>query len=60
MTVAECDKILREHGMKISAETLRNGIEQGVFPFGTCVQNPKGRDFFIYPKLLDSWISERL
>lgn len=59
MTVLECRKRLSDAGIKISAETLRNGIEEGVLPFGTCIHNPKAREFIIYPKLLDEWIAER-
>lgn len=60
LTVLEAHKTLEEHGMKISVDSLRNGIEEGVFSFGTCIHNPKAREFIIYPKLLDDWIAERL
>lgn len=60
ISVQEAHDILRDHGMRIDPETLRNGLEQGVFPFGDCIRNPKSREFFVYPKLLEEWMAERL
>ena len=37
LTAQEATEILRSEGLKISADTIRNGIQQGVFPFGDCV-----------------------
>lgn len=60
ITVQEAHKILRDHGMRIDMETLRNGLEQKVFPFGDCIRNENAREFFVYPRLLDAWIEEKL
>lgn len=50
---------LRDLGMKISGQTLRMGIEQGVFPFGTVIMLPKSPVYHIYKRLLDEWVEER-
>ena len=47
LTPDEASKIMRDAGMKISTETLRNAIEQGKVPFGFCVQGDS-RIFFIF------------
>lgn len=60
LTPAAAAQYLRERGMSTSAETLRAGIQQGVFPFGTCVEMPSGSaTYTIYQRLLDQWIEER-
>lgn len=58
MTMQECMEHLRSHGLSISQDTLANGIEQGVYPFGLCVIGGKRRVFQIFKKKLDAWISE--
>ena len=58
MDLNECAAYLREHGLRISHETLADGIEQGVYPFGVCVGG-KRRVFQIFKRLLDEWIVER-
>lgn len=58
MTMQECMEHLRAHGLSISQDTLANGIEQGVYPFGLCVIGGKRRVFQIFKKKLDAWISE--
>ena len=50
---------MRAVGMKISPTVVRDGIKQKVFPFGDVVETAKGCRFFVYPKLLDQWLSER-
>ena len=59
MTLQECMEHLRVHGLSISQDTLANGIEQGVYPFGLCVIGGQRRVFHIFPNLLDKWIAER-
>ena len=59
MTLAECMDHLRAHGLSISQDTLANGLEQGVYPFGVCVRGAKQRVFQIFSRLLDEWIAER-
>ena len=37
MTPQTATEYLRELGMSISPDTLRRGIQQGVYPFGICI-----------------------
>lgn len=56
----EAAEILREHGMRTKAETIRCGIEQGKFPFGEVIITEKGgKRCYIYKKLLYDWIKQR-
>lgn len=48
---------LRDAGIKISAETIRDGIDQGVLPFGFVINQGK-RNVFISAKKLSEWMSE--
>lgn len=60
VTPARAAEILREHGMRTSAETLRYGLSQGRFPFGEAIVNPTGDNtYYIYERLLMEWIQER-
>lgn len=65
LTLQECCERMREYGLKIGAEVLREGLEQGVFPFGTVVvpKTPTGADrrprVFIFAGLLEKWLMER-
>lgn len=59
LTPAEATEVLRAHGMKMSPDTLRCGIEQGVYPFGVCVQCGRQPVYQIFVKLLYDWIAER-
>ena len=60
LTVAEATEKLRALGLRISAETLRKGLEQGVFPFGEHIQGRTGGNcYFIYRRLFDAWVKER-
>lgn len=51
---------LREMGMKISPDTIRRGIQQGVFPFGDCIVTDRGAHCYIYVRLLDEWVEKRV
>lgn len=60
MTTAEAAETLRSLGLKISPETIREGLEQGKFPFGECIEKKNGRNVYhVYTKMFDDWISER-
>lgn len=59
MTPQEAAEVLRQHGMRISPDTLRYGLEQGVYPFGLCIQCDKQPVYQIFAKLLYQWIAER-
>lgn len=49
---------LRDMGMTISVPTLKQGIKDGVFPFGAAVQNKDCR-YYVFTVLFDKWIKER-
>ena len=55
LTPDEATRIIRERGIKIGVETVRDGIEQGVFPFGIMILQSK-RIFLISRKKLDEWL----
>ena len=57
LTPAEATTHLMAAGMSISVKTLRDGIEQGVFPFGICVMSDS-RIFYISKKKLTEFIKE--
>ena len=59
MDLNECAAYLREHGLSISNESLADGLEQRVYPFGVCICGGKRRIFQIYTRLVDKWIAER-
>lgn len=60
LTAAEATERLRAEGLRISPETLRSGIQQGVFPFGDCVMDgDKVKWCYIYRTRLDAWIAEK-
>lgn len=51
---------LRSMGMKINADTMRLGIEQGAYPFGLCIRTNGGAPVYqIYRKLFEQWIEDR-
>lgn len=61
MTLNECARYLRDHGLSISNTALADGIQQGVFPFGICICEPDDeiRTFKIFSRLVDEWIAAR-
>ena len=61
ITLNETVQIFRTLGLQASEAKLGSGIEQGVYPFGVCIngENDKRRQFVVYKKLLDEWIDER-
>lgn len=50
---------LRNMGLSTTAETLRQGISQGVYPFGVAIRLEKSVVYQIFLRQLDDWISER-
>lgn len=59
LTPKEAVEELRSMGMKISIDTLRDGIEQKIFPFGDCIQTKNGNPVYeIYRKKFDAWVEE--
>jgi len=61
ITPEEACERMRAVGMKITATVVRNGIKQGVFPFGDAIESetPGPFRFFVYPKLLGEWLKEK-
>lgn len=60
LNAVEATEILRNVGLRISPETVRDGIQQGVFPFGDCVMSGgKVKWCYIYRNQLDRWIAEK-
>ena len=58
LTPREAADYLRSIGMGTSAETIRKGIEQGVFPFGDAVKTGEGYTYYIYRGRLERWIRD--
>lgn len=57
MNVVEATEQLRSMGMRISPETLRDGIEQNQFPFGNLIRRKSGSPVcFIYRKKFEEWV----
>ncbi len=60
ITAKEAVEELREElGMHITADTLRDGISQGQFSFGTYIKTEKSCVCYVYSRLLERWIAER-
>lgn len=59
MTLEEAAKYLRENGVKISKETLSDGIQAEKLPFGVCIETGRSRVFMIFKRLVDKWLEER-
>lgn len=59
MTIDEAAKYLRENGVKISKETLSDGIQAEKLPFGVCIETGRSRVFMIFKRLVDKWLEER-
>lgn len=61
LTLAETRDRLRIAGMRIGNQTLANGIEQGVLPFGICIKTSgKPRRFVITERKLEDWIAQHV
>ena len=59
MNVKDTTEELRAMGMKISPDTLRDGIEQGQFPFGNLIRKPSGSPVcYIYKKKFLEWAGQ--
>ena len=57
ITPERATQIIRDAGVQIGTETLRAGIEQGIFPFGVCIEANK-RIFIISKKKLAEWLAD--
>lgn len=59
INAAEATERLRAMGLKISPETVRDGIEQGQFPFGVLIRKKSGTPVcYVFPKKLQEWAQE--
>lgn len=59
MTVEEATQKLRALGVKISTSTLRDGIAQGQFSFGSYIKTEKSCVCYVWTRLFDEWVAER-
>lgn len=61
LTTAEAAERLREEGMHISPETVREGILQKQFPWGSVIVNKDGgiKSCYVYGVELAAWIREK-
>ena len=60
LDAAEAFIRIRSAGSTMGEIAFKNGLEQGVFPFGICIRGSgEKRKFIIYEALLEKWIAER-
>lgn len=60
MTPEKAAEYLRQRGYNICKETLWQGLQQGVFPFGVYIQSKSGKPVYtVFVKLLRQWADER-
>lgn len=59
MSPVEATDWLRARGMRISPETLRLGILEGQFPFGSCITGGKAPRVYVYTVMLEEWAAAR-
>ena len=57
ITPEEASNLMRDAGIRIEAETIRNGLEQGAFPFGVFIERNK-RIFIISKKKFAEWVED--
>lgn len=61
LTAQEATERLRAEGMRMSRDTLMDGLRQGKFPFGDCIDRSgdKAPWCYVYRAQLERWIAER-
>lgn len=59
MTLNEATQLFRSCGVAMSETVLADGLEQGRFPFGVCIQGKKGRTVKIFTKQITEYLKER-
>lgn len=60
MTPEQAAARLREMGMRTSPARIRQGIRDGVYPFGVTIRVSDRRiEYEIYTKQFDDWVKER-
>ena len=61
MTAAQAAQVMREMGIRVSPQTIREGLEQGKYPFGECIEKKSGRNVYhIYTRLFEEWLEGRI
>lgn len=58
MNVEEAADLMRQAGIRTSAERVRMGIQQGVYPWGDAVKMGT-MSHIVYTKLFWKWMEER-
>lgn len=59
MSITEAADIMRQAGIRGSAERVKFGIQQGVYPWGECIQMQNSPQCVVYSKLFFKWLEER-
>lgn len=60
LDAAAAVELMRERGMRINPETLRDGLMDRRFPFGECFKTSNGHvRCIVYKSLLLRWLDER-
>lgn len=54
MTLHQASKYLRDKGLSLCSDTLADGLEQGVYPFGVCIRTDRSPGYFRFSKR--SWM----
>ena len=60
ISVAQATERLRAAGMRMSPETLREGLLQKAFPFGIAVKTETSVACWVFPNDLEEWIQTHL
>lgn len=58
LSLEETTDLMRQAGIRTSAEKVRQGILQGVYPWGECIQM-KAPSCTVYQKMFFRWLKER-
>lgn len=58
ITVQEAADLMRQAGIKTSPEKVRAGIQQGVYPWGDCIQLG-GPVYTVYSRMFFEWLDAR-
>ena len=60
LSAAEAVELMRERGLRINPETLREGMMDRRYPFGECFKTSNGSvRCLVYKSLLLRWLDER-
>ena len=61
MTVDEALAILHQYGENIGRTELCNGIRNGAYPFGVCIEGEYGKNYYrVSRRQLFEWLSQQL